>query len=758
MRSGGGAYYEQSSDGGDTWSTSYTSSYSTESNLKPAWAFYSGVHRYDNARVRNWTSPEPSLSCGAEETGYYTDNPSIQPVAGQAQNFNSITAFSELATKNGGEIKYVLSNDSGTTWYYWSGGWQTSNGTYSQANTAAEINSNISSFSGGNGSFLFRAFFHSDGSQLVELDQVSIEYSLDPQVEQTVHLTAQPTAGSSSVFLKASFQENFPDQNLFYVGINGGDYGPVTTGESDTADPATQETQVGVVLDGNDYITKIKCVQINDYSLAATNESTAPSELYRYVKPYTPASPEVFDLGSTTLKVRINPASGEADDVQYLVYEPNSGEFVQSDGTLSTVEAWATNEAWGVITVTGLTPPTTRYAFQVKSRNPADSAHQQSSESDWSESAGGPVYAVSPEVTSHFPAEVAVNVTPEAQVRVTFSRPMYYSTVQNAFAAQAVFDNRGRVITEEVTGSFSWSSNRTVLFQPTLSLMHGYTYQVNIASNEAQDYGGNIMAEGQQWSFRVLLDDAEQNIFRSADGAVKVFMAVGALGEGGGVDINRDPINNPKEVDPNKIETANDKILGEGDPFRYPILSTITELNAYDAEGHRITDDFSGPVTINIYYDDSDNDGFVDGTSPPVDERSLCIYWLDEEQDIWVRVPGSTVNTDLNYISAPLEHLSVFTLMAGPMTSLTAAYAYPVPFQPSAGHSSITFTNLASQCTIRIFDSAGELITTLSETDGDGRYSWNVTRNDGQTIASGVYFYFIKSHTDSKQGKLVVIR
>lgn len=73
MRASGGAYYEQSTDGGDTWTTNYTSSYSTESDLKPAWSFYSGTHRYDNVRVRKWTSPEPTSTYGSEEDQIPTD-------------------------------------------------------------------------------------------------------------------------------------------------------------------------------------------------------------------------------------------------------------------------------------------------------------------------------------------------------------------------------------------------------------------------------------------------------------------------------------------------------------------------------------------------------------------------------------------------------------------------------------------------------------------------------------------------------------
>ncbi|MCA9397287.1 DUF2341 domain-containing protein, partial [candidate division WWE3 bacterium] len=48
MKNAGGAYYEYSDDNGDTWTTAFNSSYSTETNLRPGWTFYNGTHHFDN--------------------------------------------------------------------------------------------------------------------------------------------------------------------------------------------------------------------------------------------------------------------------------------------------------------------------------------------------------------------------------------------------------------------------------------------------------------------------------------------------------------------------------------------------------------------------------------------------------------------------------------------------------------------------------------------------------------------------------------
>lgn len=70
MKNTGGAFYEQSANGGATWTTSFNSSYSIESTLHPGFTLHSGLHAFDNARVRKWMSSEPTSSIGSEENYY----------------------------------------------------------------------------------------------------------------------------------------------------------------------------------------------------------------------------------------------------------------------------------------------------------------------------------------------------------------------------------------------------------------------------------------------------------------------------------------------------------------------------------------------------------------------------------------------------------------------------------------------------------------------------------------------------------------
>lgn len=109
---------------------------------------------------------------------YPADNPLITPVSGVSMTgVSQITAFTETATKNGGEIFYQLSTDDGATWQYWNGSaWTpvTGAGQYNIANTVNNIVQNLSVTGG---TLRVRAFLSSNGSQLVQLDNVQVTWA-----------------------------------------------------------------------------------------------------------------------------------------------------------------------------------------------------------------------------------------------------------------------------------------------------------------------------------------------------------------------------------------------------------------------------------------------------------------------------------------------------------------------------------------------------------------------------------------------------
>ncbi|MFC1637538.1 Ig-like domain-containing protein [Candidatus Margulisiibacteriota bacterium] len=589
--------------------------------------------------------------------------------------------------------------------------------------------------------------------------------NLDPAVLTPTNVAVQPTAGNTLVTLDSSFTEQSPNTNTFYLAINGGAYGSSVAGTPNTAAPAPQTVEAGVTLDGNDYVSKVSCDHVDDFGNAGTNENLSPEATRKYVKPYTPADPTVDNATATTVDVRVNRNPSEATGLEYAIYVSSHSQYVQSAGTLAASAVWQNTAAWGApVTVSGLSGDIADYVFKTKSRNSSDAAHLASSESGLSNGVNTSGVPPTPEaVASYSPAAGADGVSPEAVVTIGFDRDMNTTSVQNVFTMEAVYDHTGASISQGIGGAFSWAANRTLTYTPSVALTKGYTYRVTV-SGTIQDYDSNSLTIDLSWSFRTRLDRTIQNIFTSPDGRVRVELATGAMSNDGSIDINRQPLVSAQQVDPSAISIANSKAIAQGDPFFYPIEFFISEINAYGTDNVRITSDFEAPVTVTMFYDDENGDGYLDGTgtdpetNPYILVSSLRLYRLDETHSLWVRVPGSIVTPDLSCVSTLVPHFSVYTLMARPAETLTEAYAYPNPFKPGAGHTIVTFTNLASECTIKIFTLTGELVRTILETDGDGVATWDVKNESGEDVASGLYLFAIKSGDDLKRGKLAVIR
>lgn len=108
--------------------------------------------------------------------------------------------------------------------------------------------------------------------------------------------------------------------------------------------------------------------------------------------------------------------------------------------------------------------------------------------------------------------------------------------------------------------------------------------------------------------------------------------------------------------------------------------------------------------------------------------------------------------------------ISMFLINAGAAIAalsrdLDNVIAYPNPFEPKAGHSSITFDNLTDSARIRIYTMNGEQILDKNITTTNGKSAWDVKNNDGENAAHGIYIYLITNDKGQKKtGKLGIKR
>jgi hypothetical protein len=112
---------------------------------------------------------------------------------------------------------------------------------------------------------------------------------------------------------------------------------------------------------------------------------------------------------------------------------------------------------------------------------------------------------------------------------------------------------------------------------------------------------------------------------------------------------------------------------------------------------------------------------------------------------------------DLSLASQNLENIKV---VPNPYIVTNIAENRPTPVRPQQERQ-LHFINLPSQCTIRIFNVAGQLVQTLNVNNSidNGRYVWNMLTKDNLDLSYGVYIYHVEAPgVGETTGKFAVIK
>lgn len=228
--------------------------------------------------------------------------------------------------------------------------------------------------------------------------------------------------------------------------------------------------------------------------------------------------------------------------------------------------------------------------------------------------------------------------------------------------------------------------------------------------------------------------------------------------------INSDPAASPMRANAASLAQATSRLPQTAGGQAALAPGSAVEFNLLQDSGAFYDGVLSRPAGVSLSYADADNDGVVDGTT--IRAKTLGIYTLDEAHSLWVRVPASIVDTSARTVTAYLPHFSVYALVGSADQDVDRTHPYPVPWAPNSGNplvdgdlaGGITFTNLPSEGTISIYTLSGQLVRTLVITPLSTQLKWDVRTNGGQDVVSGVYIWRVKSGSNSKSGKLIVIR
>jgi len=151
----------------------------------------------------------------------------------------------------------------------------------------------------------------------------------------------------------------------------------------------------------------------------------------------------------------------------------------------------------------------------------------------------------------------------------------------------------------------------------------------------------------------------------------------------------------------------------------------------------------------------------------PTDFRIGRIEFNDYSEELSAPAVGTVVRFTTNKVNTSED---VFTFTAEAPTVVTTGtenlddinvvpnpfYLYG-PYDPTPGNYKIRFQHLPEQCTISIYNLAGDLVSTIDKDTPDPYADWNVQTENGLPVASGIYIYVVDAPGfGQKVGKMAV--
>jgi hypothetical protein len=272
---------------------------------------------------------------------YAITNPAIYPTTGIVFG-SAITSYSETSTKpTNTEIKYQISSDDGVTWKYWNGSaWIASDLSYTQANLASLINTNISTLAA-SGIFRFRALLSSTGYVTPLLDQI------------TIVILSYPTIDNLYVTTKNSSQLTTIDiLNWYYLVLT-----------SNT--PTGTEMRFLFSTDG-----RVTWLTWNGSSWVAPADATIRTN----ATSITDASNKFYHLpiGSGTLDIRVFLYTTNSTYTPYIdnfSAQYNKGFFTSANYLTNIFDSGIVNQPWNVFDVSKIEPAGTSAVIKVRTSN-----------------------------------------------------------------------------------------------------------------------------------------------------------------------------------------------------------------------------------------------------------------------------------------------------------------------------------------------------------------------------------------------------
>lgn len=371
-----------------------------------------------------------------------------------------------------------------------------------------------------------------------------------------------------------------------------------------------------------------------------------------------------------------------------------------------------------------------------------------------------------------------VGVPLNATVQLAFSSQLDPTTIASGIQVSMVMDHLGQSQNVVAPSSFTYDvTGTTVVISAQGSWLGNTAYQVTVNSN-LQSIDGFVLAQDARIAFVTVLDPHQENVILhpmpnyggapaaalGAGPALSLDIPTDSLSDYSYVLISQDPLHQPLQVDPKVLEEATRKAQASGGAYQTPLA--LEEIAAYNAQGRPLS--LAKSISFSVSYSGG---GLLGTGGVPIRSQTLSLWALDSAHNLWVKMPDSRPNG--TGAAGGVTQFSVYAVMGSADGDASTVYVFPDPWRPhgpNAGSGSgqtgtdsagITFSNLPSECTIKIYTLSGKLVRELLHSDlvgPVGQEKWDGNTSSGDHAASGLYLWRVESSTDGKNGKLIIIR
>ena len=371
-----------------------------------------------------------------------------------------------------------------------------------------------------------------------------------------------------------------------------------------------------------------------------------------------------------------------------------------------------------------------------------------------------------------------IGVPLNATVQLVFSNPLDPSTIAQGIQVNLLMDHLASPQDQIAPSTCTYTVMGTTVVLSAQGAWLGNTFYDVVANGNLRSIDGFVLASPAHTTFITVLDPHQENVVlqpvpmaggamvpaMSGTPSINLDIPTGSLSDYAYVLVSQDPVHSPLQVDPAVLQQATAKAANTGGAYQSPLA--IQEIAAYNEQGRPLSLAKSIAFSVSTTGGNPMSNGGV-----PIRADSLSLWSLDSAHALWVKMPDSRLNG--TSVTGAVTQFSVYALMGSASSDASAVYVYPLPWRPhgpNAGNGpsqtgtesgGVTFSNLPSECDIKLYTVSGSRVRQLHHSDLTGPVAqevWDGNTSGGEHAASGVYLWRVESSNDSKNGKLMVIR